>query len=71
MSILNMLFSSAELNKINFKMDLEDSKAWINAKSKDITASRDLTATISAEYSDIYEGEDLGSFSLSTILKHV
>ena len=65
MSISNILFSSGELNKINFKMDLEDSKAWINAKSKDITASRDLTATISAEYSDICEGEDLGSFSLN------
>lgn len=65
MSISNILFSSGELNKINFKMDLEDSKAWINAKSKDIAASRDLTATISAEYSDICEGEDLGSFSLN------
>lgn len=66
MSISNILFSSGELNKINFNMNLEDSKACINAKSKDITASRDLTATISAKYSDICKGEDLGSFSLIT-----
>lgn len=68
MSISNILFSSGELNKINFNMDLEDSKAGINTKSKDIAASRDLTATISAKYSDICEGEDLGSFSINAVL---
>lgn len=67
MSISNILFNSDELNKINFSMNLEDSKVCISAKSRDIVASRDITATFDAIDSDIFEGEDLDSFSLNKI----